>query len=90
MAHQSARIVELDRADPVFARIRAEAEDDWNRRGRRLCHQDRSVATRHDHGNLTTNQIGDQRRAAATSLCTCGGHRFNNNRRCSRKPGRLP
>ena len=46
-------------------RIVADAEDDRDRRGRRLGRERRSeVPARGDHGHLTANQIGRQRRQA--------------------------
>ena len=43
-------------------RVAAGQEDDRNRRGRRLGRQRRRSAARGNHGHLTTNQIGRQRR----------------------------
>ena len=47
-----------DQSDRVFA----DAEDDRDRRGRRLGRQRRSVAEAGDHGDLPSNQIGCQLR----------------------------
>ena len=48
---------------PSCDRVDRYLEDDRNRRGRRLCRQRRrSAAGRGNHGHLTANQIGRQRR----------------------------